>query len=117
MQMQVWNKSITLQKNITRQVLQSTVPIKVVDLILELRNAIVSRENEMVHAMAQLEFGENEDPIIEPLLLGDQVIGPMLLIVNMPKKPTVVNMEILGRNLANTIVDGGFGVNILLENT
>jgi hypothetical protein len=57
---------LQFETNITRQVLQTIVPIEVVDLlqsILELQNALVSRNNEIVHATTHLEPSKNEDPI------------------------------------------------------
>lgn len=42
---------------------------------------------------------------------------PMLLAVSIGRKPAVVEMEILGMRLSNTIVDGGSGVNVLPEET
>lgn len=41
----------------------------------------------------------------------------MLLTVNNGRHPSVVEMGILGTILMDTIVDGGFGVNVLPEDT
>lgn len=44
-------------------------------------------------------------------------IDPMLLALNTGRHPAVVEMGILGILLIDTIVDGGSGVNVLLEET
>lgn len=48
-----------------------------------------------MHATTQLESFQNEDPITEPPLSGNQMIDQILLTINMVKKLAVVNMEIL----------------------
>lgn len=70
-----------------------------------------------MHATIHLDTRNNEDTITKPPLLGDQVIDPMLLMVKHGNKLVVVLTEILKRNLANTNIDGGFGVSALLEDT
>lgn len=53
--------------------------------------------------------------IIESPLLRDQVIDPMLLTMNLAKKPTNIHMEILTKNQTNIIINSKSGVNVLLD--
>lgn len=53
----------------------------------------------------------------EPKLPGTTATDPMLLTVSIGQKSTVVEMEIMGQKLNNTIVDGSSRVNVLPEET
>lgn len=117
-QMQVDNKSIITQEKYHKTSTSNyRIVVDLLQSIPKLQNPIELRENETMHATNQLESNENEDPMNEPPLSGEQVIDPMLVIANTTKKPTVVNMEILGRNLTNTIANGMSSMNILTEDT
>lgn len=54
---------------------------------------------------------------VKPTLEGNYAIDHMLLMMSIERKPTIVEIEIMGLNLTNTIMDRGVGVNVLLEDT
>ena len=98
------------EQNIVRKILQTEVPVKLNDLLLtmsQLRSALT-----------------NIGPVLRSL--GEQGRGKeiatggedqMLLALTSGRHPAVVEMGILGHVLTDTIVDGGFGVNVLPEET
>lgn len=48
---------------------------------------------------------------------GNESSDPMFMAVNNRRKLTIIKMEIMGKNLIDTIVDGGSVVNVLLKET
>lgn len=104
------------KKNIVQQELQTTVPIKVTDLqtMSQLRVAIT---NTISDDQSWRQEDPSKDMIGELPPEWDQVIDPMLLTVNIAKQSVVIEMEIMGKNLTNTIIDGGSGVNRLPKDT
>ena len=51
----------------------------------------------------------------QPNILGGSAVDPMLLALNNGWYPEVIQMGILETILTDTIIDGGSGVNVLLE--
>lgn len=99
---------VEFEKTIMRQMMQATVLVWVVDLL---------------QTMSQLKVALNNAVEVEPVSqehckpttksLRNLPTDPMLLTVGVGRKSTVVEMEIMGRKLIDTIVDGGSGVNVL----
>lgn len=110
---------ITSDKNIAMQVLQTTIAIKMVNLLrsmLQLRIAVTTTwDSHWQEGKMSQEKGE--DLIVESPLHDEQVIDPILLMDIVTKKSVVVSMEICEKNPINTIIDGGLGVNWLPEDT
>ena len=82
------------------------VPIKLSDLLAmpQLRMAIL---NMTPFPKAIEKIGRDGN--------GTTTIDPLLLALTMGRHPAVVEMGTLGTVLTDTIVDGGSGVNVLLE--
>lgn len=107
------------EKNIVRQVLQATIPIKVANLLqtmLKLRMEITNIVSDDIVIQKQCKPQE-EELTGKPPPEGNEAIDPMLLTVSIERKPVVVKLEIMGQKLANTIIDGGSGVNVVSEET
>lgn len=56
-----------------------------------------------------------DQPVTKPS--STSVADPMLLIVSIGWEPAIVEMEIIGQKLTNTIMDNDSGVNVLSEET
>lgn len=95
------------EQNIVRQILQTEVPIKISDLLLtmpQLQTAILNHT-----PFPTEDTGRDSREVM--------TTDPMLLALTSGRHPAVVEMGILGNVLTETIVDGGSGVNVLLEDT
>lgn len=103
------------ETTIMKQLRQTTVPVRVVDLLQtlpQLRIAInqveeTKKEGKTLNHKEEME-GRNH---------AKETNDPMLMTVGVGRTPAVVEMEILGFRLTNTIVDGGSAVNVLPEET
>ena len=84
------------------------VPIKLSDLLTmpQLRTTILN-STQLPKAMEETRRDSS----------GTMTTDPMFLALTTRRHPAVVEMGILGNVLTDTIVDGGSGVNVLLEDT
>lgn len=57
------------------------------------------------------------DSMKEQASKDKKILEPTLFVIRMGRTPTIVEIEIMGHQLTNTIVDGECGMNVLLEKT
>lgn len=109
------------EATIMKQLLQTIVPVRVADLLQtlpQLRIAITQVDNQITLEGTKMEektSGDKEE--VEERNYSKEAADPMLMTVGVGRTPAVVEMEIMGYKLTNTIVDGGSAVNVLAEET
>lgn len=94
--------------NIVRQVLETTIPVKIYDLLETLPQLQVAL-TQGANLKGTTSKKEKEGEV--------QTKDNTLFTIGMVRTPAVVEMEILGCKLSNTIIDGGSSINVLSEET
>lgn len=89
-----------------KQVLETTIPVKIVDLVETLPQVQVA-----LTQGASIKGAPSNEEKKDEAQGGKE--NNTLFTIGMGRTPAVVEMEILGYKLSNTIVDGGSGVNVL----
>lgn len=106
------------EKTIIKQMLQTIVPVWMSDLLQMMPQLKMAVTNIVGDNIANKEHRQlAAKPVATTKLPDTSAIDPMLLTVCIGRKPAMVEMEIMGQKLMNTIVDDDSRVNVLPEET
>lgn len=92
---------MSISKNLRRRISKN---------MLQLGVAIINIVSD--DTIRQKQCKPQEEPPGKPPREGNEANDPMLLTVSIGRKPAIIKMETMGRQLTNNIVDKGSGVNI-----